>query len=114
VSAEDEYLMEATGQSVPSDNPPDYLMQDLGNSEVDILQPKTADQDKPSTIEPQEVPSKPDIIPEVKKKEKTQEEIKDATIIPTDHFLENCKKIMRHGLFKSGLRYLNTLIVFIL
>jgi len=108
VSPEEEYLIEATGQSVLPDNPTDYLMQDLGNSEVYGLQPKTTDQDKT-----EEVPAKTETIPEaeVKKEEKTQEDTKDIAIIPTDHLIENCKKIMKYGLFKSGLRYFNTLIV---
>eukprot|EP00826_Nyctotherus_ovalis_P045343 TRINITY_DN500_c0_g1_i22.p1 TRINITY_DN500_c0_g1~~TRINITY_DN500_c0_g1_i22.p1 ORF type:complete len:234 (-),score=51.09 TRINITY_DN500_c0_g1_i22:858-1487(-) len=101
-SEEENYLMEATAQpSVVSD----YLTQDSVIQGSDVLQPREEPifQDNPE----------PDPESKAYNEEKaSKEEHKDSedAIVPSEYFLENCKRIIKFGLFRSGLRYLNTLI----
>lgn len=101
--------MEATAQSTvpenipPPESIPDYLMQDPIPSQVKVDNPI---QTKVNLIDIDDEP-----IPEEKKQTILEAKTEDTVINPNDHFLDNCKKIIRYGLFKTGIRYFKTLLV---
>lgn len=108
--------MEATAQpSAVSD----YLTQDSVIPGSDVLQPReepiaqdNASNSNKDNPEPDPEPKILDApIKEEEKAAKEEHKDNEDTIVPSEYFLENCKKIIKFGLFKSGLRYLNTLIV---
>ena len=98
--------MEATGQSVVLTAP---LPTTVPETVSEIVSSPAAAPVVAPVQKAEEIPPAPSSTAEASLPQKPVDI--ERAIVASDYFLENCKKIVKYALFKSGTLYLNSLLV---